>query len=233
MDAVLDIMARAPLFNGLSEDQLAALRAIGSIQEVGKDRTIFSEGEPADGFYLLLSGKVKVFKTSMDGKEHILHILGAGEPFGEVPVFIGAKFPATALSLSPSRIMFFPKGRFIDLISANPMIALGMIGLLCLRLKEFTHQIENLALKDVSARLSSYLLVLQHEQQAQQNQGASIRLKISKGQLAGVLGTAPETLSRVLARLSTAGYIRVQGPEITILNREGLKEVMESGKWGG
>lgn len=230
MDPVLDIMARAPLFNGLSGDQLAELRAIGTIQEVQKDQTIFSEGERADGFYVLLSGKVKVYKTSMDGKEHILHILGAGEPFGEVPVFIGANFPATALSLSPSRIMFFPKRRFIDLISANPLIALGMIGLLCLRLKEFTHQIENLALKDVSARLSSYLL---HLLQEQQMQGPSIRLKISKGQLAGVLGTAPETLSRVLARLSTAGYIRVQGPEITILNREGLKEVMESGKWGG
>lgn len=229
MEPVLDIMARAPLFNGLSKDQLEALRAIGTVQTAEKEQTIFEDGEPANGFYVVLSGKIKVYKASMDGKEHILHILGPGEPFGEVPVFIGANFPATAVALSPSKLLFFPKKRFIDLISTHPSIALGMIGLLCLRLKEFTHQIENLALKDVAARLSSYLLTLLRDQRPSTG---SIRLTISKSQLAGILGTVPETLSRVFSRLSAAGYIRVQGPEITVLNPEGLEEVVLSGRWG-
>lgn len=229
MEPVLDVMARAPLFNGLSKDQLEALRAIGTVKKVEKEQIIFGEGEPARGFYVLLSGKIKVYKASMDGKEHILHILGPGEPFGEVPVFIGAAFPASAHALAPSKLLFFPKNNFIDLISKNPSIALGMIGLLCLRLKEFTHQIENLALKDVAARLSSYLLTLLRDQQTS---SGSIRLTISKGQLAGILGTVPETLSRVLSRLSSAGYIRVQGPEITVLNPKGLEEVVTSGRWG-
>lgn len=229
MEPVLDIMARAPLFNGLSKDQLEALRAIGTVHMAEKEQTIFEEGEAADGFYVLLSGKIKVYKSSLDGKEHILHILGPGEPFGEVPVFIGANFPATAIALTPSKLLFFPRKRFIDLISKNPSIALGMIGLLCLRLKEFTHQIENLALKDVAARLASYLLALLRDQQPSSR---SIRLTISKGQLAGILGTAPETLSRVFSRLSAAGYIRVRGPEITVLNPAGLEEVVTSGRWG-
>ncbi|MEW6259655.1 MAG: Crp/Fnr family transcriptional regulator [Thermodesulfobacteriota bacterium] len=230
MEPVLDIMARAPLFNGLSRDQLEALHAIGTVHMAEKGQTIFEEGEAADGFYVLLFGKIKVYKSSMDGKEHILHILGPGEPFGEVPVFIGANFPATAVATTPSKLLFFPRKRFIDLISQNPSIALGMIGLLCLRLKEFTHQIENLALKDVAARLASYLLALLRDQRTSSNR--SIRLTISKSQLAGVLGTVPETLSRVFSRLSSAGYIRVQGPEITVLNPEGLQEVVTSGKWG-
>jgi CRP/FNR family transcriptional regulator len=102
----------------------------------------------------------------------------------------------------------------------HPAIALNMLAVLSLRLRQFTAQIESLSLKEVPARLASYLLVAAEEQQS----GDVVNLEISKGQLASLLGTIPETLSRIFARMSEDGLIRVDGRTITILDRQALAD---------
>ncbi len=97
-----------PLFSGLSEGQLQDLAMIVIDQMFRRGQTIFLEGEEGSGFYVVITGKVKVYKLSPDGKEQILHILGPGEPFAEVPVFAGQRFPANAEALEESRLFFFP-----------------------------------------------------------------------------------------------------------------------------
>ncbi|OPY15966.1 MAG: cAMP receptor protein [Syntrophus sp. PtaB.Bin075] len=229
MDKVLEIIGSIPLFNGLSEQQLGEIRGIARDRFYDKGKEIFAEGDEGGGFYIVASGQVKVFKLSPEGKEHILHIYGPGHSFGEVPVFSGERFPASAETLLKSHLLFFPRTDFVALLSGNPSLCMNLLADLSLRLRQFTIQIENLTLKEVPGRLASYLLTLSDEE-GQEN---SLSLNISKGQLAGLLGTIPETLSRIFLKMNNAGLIEVKGKEITILDRNGLQALAETGKFGG
>ncbi len=215
------IIAGSPLFEGLPDKELGEIASIAIGKSYQRGETIFFEGDIAVGFYMVAEGRVKIFKMSPAGKEHILHIFGAGEPFGEVPVFHGRPFPASAEALEKTATIYFPRDRFIRLVEANPSIALNMLGVLSLRLRRFTSQIENLSLKEVPARLAGYLLYLSEEQ----GSAARVDLPITKGQLASLLGTIPETLSRIFAKMSEEGLIDVQGRQIELLDRDGLADL--------
>ncbi|GAG35555.1 unnamed protein product, partial [marine sediment metagenome] len=191
-----------------------------------RGQIIFSEGDEGVGFYVTVSGRVKVFKLSPEGKEQILHILGPGEPFGEVPVFAGQQFPANAEAMEKSRILFFPRDAFAGLISKNPSLAMNMLAVLSRRLRRFTIMIDDLSLKEVPGRLAAYLLYLSEESKG----SSELELNITKTQLASLLGTIPETLSRILGKMSGQGLIRSEGPRIHILNREELEDLAESAR---
>jgi CRP-like cAMP-binding protein len=226
MDKILNIISTIPLFNGLPEDQIAAIKKIAVEKQINKGEIIVSEGDEGEGFFVIAEGRVKVFKVSTEGKEQILHIFGPGQPFGEVPVFTGQRFPANAQAIDKTRVLFFPRASFVNLISANPSLALNMLAIMSKKLRQFAVQIENLSLKEMPARLASYLVFLADEQ----NKDDSVTLKISKGQLASILGTIPETLSRVFAKLSGQKLINVEGKKITLLNRRGLEDLAEYGE---
>ncbi len=220
MDKKIAILANSLLFNGLPAQQLREMAAICIAKRYRRGESIFFEGDPGIGFYMVASGKVKIFKTSLEGKEQILHIFGPGEPFGEVPVFHGNPFPANAETLSEAELLFFPRTEFVGLVSSNPSLALNMLAMLALRLRRFTTQIENLSLKEVPGRLASYLLYLTEEQERSDR----VVLDIPKGQLASLLGTSSETLSRIFAKMTEEGLLRVEGKTIDLLDIERLKE---------
>jgi CRP-like cAMP-binding protein len=226
MDKSLAIICSIPFFSGLSREQLAEVGRIAVEKRFRKGEVIFSEGDEGDGFYLVIDGRVKVFKLSADGKEHILHVFAAGQPFGEVPVFAGEQFPANAAAIADTRAMFFPRAAFLTLIGKNPLLAMKMLSDLSHKLRQFSTQIENLSLKEIPSRLASYLLYLASEQ----SQTDQVELNISKGQLASLIGTIPETLSRIFAKLSTQGLIKVEGRKIFLLDPGGLQELAEAGK---
>ena len=226
MTKILDIIPTIPLFNGLPDDQIAAIKQIAIEKQLNKGEIIFSEGEEGKGLFVVAEGRVKVFKVSSEGKEQILHIFGRGQPFGEVPVFAGQRFPANAQAIEKTRVLFFPRVAIVNLIAANPSLALNMLAVMSKKLRQFAVQIENLSLKEMPARLASYLVYLAEEQAEDE----VIRLKISKGQLASLLGTIPETLSRIFAKLSGQNLIRVEGKKITILDRSALEDLAEIGK---
>lgn len=226
MDKIFNIISSIPGFSGLSQKQLEALRQIVADKHFNKGEIIFSEGDEGNGFYVVADGKVKIFKSSIEGKEQILHIYGPGNPFGEVPVFSGKQFPANAQAMVKSHLLFFPRTAFVALLANNPSLAMNMLAVLSMRLREFTVQIENLSLKEVPGRLASYLIYLADEQKT----GDHISLTISKGQLAGLLGTIPETLSRILAKMSSRHLIEVNGRDIKLLDRRGLDDLAEHGK---
>jgi len=221
----LAYLGQIPLFEGLPPEQLEDLAMIMTDQIFGKGEMIFSEGEEADGFYVAFKGRVKVYKLSPEGKEQILHILGPGEPFGEVPVFTGQRFPAHAEAMEESRVLFFPKEAFVDLVRRNPSLALNMLGVLSKRLRRFTALIDDLSLKEVPGRLAAYLLYLT----TQEKGSGEIELPITKTQLASLLGTIPETLSRILGKMTAQGLIKTDGRRIRIVDRESLQELIDSG----
>ena len=226
MKKVLDIISNIPLFNGLPVDQLEAIKQIAIEKQIKKGEMVVSEGDDGKGFFVIAEGRIKVFKVSAEGKEQILHIFGPGQPFGEVPVFAGQKFPASAQAIDNAKVLFLPRAAIVDLITANPSLALNMLAEMSRKLRLFAAQIENLSLKEMPARLASYLIHLADEQGEEQ----MVTLKISKGQLASILGTIPETLSRMFAKLSGNNLIRVEGKKITLLDRTGLEDLAEFGK---
>jgi CRP/FNR family transcriptional regulator len=225
-EGIAAILERTMLFAGLVPADLEALAAIARVRSYGRRAEIFAEGEPGDGLYIVFSGRVKIYKLSSEGKEQILHIFGPGEPFGEVPMFAGRNFPAHAMTLEPAELLFLPRRQFIDLITAHPSLALNLLAVLSGRLRQFTVLIDDLSLKEVPGRLAAYLLYLSDRQAAADR----VVLEITKTQLAGLLGTIPETLSRLLARLSRDGLIALDGPAIVIRDRPALEEVAAAGR---
>jgi CRP/FNR family transcriptional regulator len=212
------IIASSFLFEGLPPQQIDDINDLAVEKTYQRGETIFFEGDKGIGFFMVGEGKVKIFKVSPAGKEHILHIFGEGEPFGEVPVFHGQPYPATAEAIVKTKTFFFPRDRFVLLVEANPSIALNMLAVLSMRLRRFASQIESLSLKEVPARLANYLLYLSQEQGGREE----VELDISKGQLASLLGTIPETLSRIFAKMSEEGLIRVNGRNISLLDIKAL-----------
>jgi len=218
---LIDQIAGIPLFQGLPRKQHEDLSMIVVDQVFKRGQAIFSEGDEGNGFYVMISGRVKVFKLSPEGKEQILHIFGPGEPFGEVAVFAGKKFPANAETLAETRVFFFSRLAFIELIGKNPALALNMMAVLSSRLRRLTNLVEDLSLKEVPGRLAAYLLLLSEKNK----RAMKVELEVSKNQLASLLGTIPETLSRILARMTREKLINLDGKKVDIVNRKALEEL--------
>jgi len=218
---LMSFLKQIPLFAGLTSSQYDELAMIITLQDYRRGQSIFAEDDPGTGFYVVMEGLVKIYKLSIEGKEQILHIFGPGEPFAEAAVFIGSTFPAHALALEKSRTIFIPRRAFIELIQTNPALAMNMLAALSMRLKKFAHLIEDLSLKEVPGRVAAHLLYLS----GQQGDSDTVKLNIGKAQLASLIGTIPETLSRILTRLGKQGLISSEGPQITILDRDGLEDL--------
>ena len=221
----VDLLRRCPLFSGLKEEDLKRIRTIALPKQFVKKGILFSEGEEAKGFYVILSGKVKLFKISPEGKEQILHIASAPDAFAEAALFLEGKYPAFAEALSDSQLLFFPRREFIQLIERNPQLSINMIVSLSLFLKRFASLIEELSLKEVSSRIAKYVIDLSMRG-AKEGKGLNVvELDLSKTQLALKLGTISETLSRTLSKMKARRIIDVQKNRILILNREALEEL--------
>ncbi|NIS60886.1 MAG: cyclic nucleotide-binding domain-containing protein [Proteobacteria bacterium] len=219
------VLKKSPLFSGLDEREITELEAISTSKRYPKGALIFSEDEEAKGFFVVISGKVKIYKLSPEGKEQILHIISPGQTFAEAALFGDSTYPAFAESLVETRVRYFPKESFVNLIRKNPQISLNMIASLSHWLRKFVALVEELSLKDVSARLSKYLINLSIQSGRSSDRGIEFELDINKSQLASQLGTISETLSRALRKLRDRKIIEVEGKKITILQKDLLEDI--------
>lgn len=217
------LLKKNPLFANLEDKDLALLEEICRDREAYKGELLFSEGDEAEGFFIVAAGRVKVFKLSPEGKERILHIVHPGGAFAEAAIFGDGLYPAYAEPIAASKLLFFPKKAFLDLLHARSQMAVNMIGGLSRFLRQFASQIEELTFKDVPARLAGYLLELAGDDHR-------VELPVSKSQLASNLGTVSETLSRTLRKLSDENCIEVSGKNIRILDPDLLADLAESYK---
>jgi len=222
---VIEPLKRCPLFAGLKEEDLKKIKAVASLKQVGKKQILFSDGEEAKGFYMILSGKVKLYKMSPEGKEQILHVVSAPEAFAEAALFLEGNYPAFAETLTDSQLLFFRKRDFIQLIERNPRLSINMIVSLSHFLRKFASLIEELSLKEVSARIAKYLIDLSLKSAQEGRNPREVDLDLSKSQLASKLGTISETLSRSLSKMKAKKIIDVKKNMILILNRESLEAV--------
>lgn len=218
LEEICSFLEQVRIFQGLPTKQLTTVAQIASLQHYQAGETIFWQGDPPKGFFLVRSGKVKVFKVSATGKEQILQFFESGENFAEVPAFDGEPFPASAAAVENCQLVFFARRAFLELLEAEPSLAINLLAIFARHLRHFTWLIEDLSLREVPARLASYLLQLSQ----QQKDSDQVMLEITKTQLAGRLGTIPETLSRVLNKLSKEGLISIEGNLIQLRDRAGL-----------
>ncbi|MFH0933004.1 MAG: Crp/Fnr family transcriptional regulator [Nitrospirota bacterium] len=207
------------LFSSFAEKELNLLESSTSLKKVGKGEQIFSEGLDASAFFIVVSGKVKIYKVSPDGKEHTLHIHGPEDLVAEAAIFDSMLYPASCMALEDSTLIRISREGFLNLIKRHPELSLKMMSSYSKRLRQFVSKIEELSLKDIKSRLASYLL----ENSTVENGTTVCRLKYSKKELSSLLGTIPETLSRSFAFLKQKGLIVEKDSLIIIPDPEKLK----------
>lgn len=218
-----------PFFSELSTVELREFMRASKLLSFKKGEIIFLEGDFYRGFYIVVKGAVRVYKSSPDGKEITLHIIEPFNSFAEIPLFITETsdksnnvYPANAQAIENSSLILIPKEEFLKVIERNPKICLKMLQGFAKRLLSLNQQIENLTLKDVLTRLAEYLY------NEYKNHGKNeFKLNISRVLLATYLGTIPETVSRALRRLQDNGLIQIQGKKITINEPEKLKQLFK------
>lgn len=217
-----DVLGETPLFSGLAPGELSRIAALAVRRRLARREAVFREGDRADGFFVVVSGSVKIFKLSEDGKEQVLHLLEPGQSFAEATIFEGGVFPADAEALEPAELLFIPKRPFLELLERNPKVARGMLAALSRWLKRLTDLVENLALRDVESRFVLFVAEEMRRRGTPPRDGTVYEIPVGKAVLASRLGTVPETLSRTLKKLQEEGKIRVTGNRIRVLKADAL-----------
>ena len=158
MEGMTELLKRNPLFSGLDEAGLDKVKGIATQHSYKKGSILFSQGDGAHGFYLVAEGKIKIYRLSPHGQEYVMRLVGPGETIAEAAVFSGKTYPASAEALEDSRLYYLNKSDFTALIRKSPQLALNMMTGLSLLLRELAQQVEDLSLKEVSARLARFLI---------------------------------------------------------------------------
>jgi CRP-like cAMP-binding protein len=212
------------LFSSFSEREIELLSPSLSLRKVRRGEQIFSEGLQATAFFAVISGKVKVYKLSPDGKEHTLHIHGSGELVAEAAIFDSMAYPASCSAMEDSTLVRISRDAFIRLLKRHPELSLKMMSAYSKRLRQFVSKIEELSMRDIRSRLAGYLLTNSKAEKGV----TACRLKYSKKELASLLGTIPETLSRALSFLKQQGLITERDKSIVIPDPGELRNFSDS-----
>jgi CRP-like cAMP-binding protein len=207
------------LFHSFTGNEIGLLLTSASLKSVQKGEEIFSEGHDASAFFIVVTGKIKIYKISADGKEHTLHIHSPGDLVAEAAIFDSMVYPASCTALEDTVLVRISREGIINLIKEHPELSLKMMSGYSKRLRQFVAKIEELSLKNIKARLAGYLL----ENSSVENNNMVCRLKYSKKELASLLGTIPETLSRALAFLKQQKLIIEKDNTIVITDPEKLR----------
>ncbi|MDR3589588.1 MAG: Crp/Fnr family transcriptional regulator [Negativicutes bacterium] len=217
-------LKKIPVFSDLPEDQLALIKERVVERFHRRGAVIFLEGEPGDGFHYVKSGKVKIVKTTDDGREHIIKLLSPGDIFAEVLLFNNLPYPATAIAAEDSEIGTIKNADLERLVLNNNALALQLIKALSQRLLYAQQKIKNLALSDVLARTAETLLRLGQEHGTAGPDGRiSIAVALSRQDLASLVGTTRETVTRTLSSLKKEKIIDFDGHKLVILSPDKLK----------
>ena len=223
MDTNLQIFKKIPIFAELAEDQLQRLSQVVMERQYRKNQIIFGEGDPGEALFFLKAGKIKLTKTTPDGREQILAFRSAGEIFAEVVLFDGGPYPATAEVVEDAKIGIIRNQDIEKIINQNVDIAVSLLKVMSKRLRQAQTAVKDIALKDVYGRLASILLKLAVDHGSQAPDGTKICLNLTHQELANMIGTSRESVNRVISEWRNEGILDAQRGEITILNPQKLK----------
>ena len=148
---LIELLKQSMLFSGLNDPDLAELATITVRRKFKKGESLFGEGDDATGFYLLVSGSIKLCRIAHDGREKVLHFVRPGETFAEAAFFGDGKYPAEARAMEAGEVLYLPREGFLELMGRNPGFSLNLVVSLSLMLRRFARQIEELSFADVTS----------------------------------------------------------------------------------
>jgi len=213
------------LFQGVSQENIKFLISQSIVRKFKPGEMVIGEDDSIRAFYVVISGQLKLYRSSVDGKEQTLQLLGPGDPFGLCTAFATNAFPANAMAIVESSVLLIPGTVMEETARKEPAILFNIIQILSQRLKDSMELIESLALKEIPGRLASFLHQLLPKKT--DNKKASVELTISQRELAKILGATPEALSRALRKMANDGMLSTAGRVITILDRRALAQLAE------
>ncbi len=215
------ILERVPLFSGLSDEALDNLIQATSRRTYPKDTTLVEENESGETLYMILSGRCKVTNIGPDGKEVILSVLGQSEFFGEMSLLDEEPRSANVVTMEKTEMMLLRRKEFRSLLESNSEILSRLLAVLSGRLRHANAQIRSLALLDVLGRIARLLLETAQKEGRKLLDGSIVFRRPTHQEIASMVGTSRETVSRMIGDLSRDGYIKISGKDIII------KEKME------
>lgn len=212
-----EVLRHIPFFSGLSDNHRAMLAKVVVTARYRKGQILFVEGEPSRSLYFIRTGRVKVYRLALDGREQILHLLGDGEPVAVVPFLDGGPYPANAEVLEDSEIAQITFDDFERIARANPDILVRMLRLLAQRMRQSQEEITALSLQNVTARLARRILDLCERHGKAVDEGIEVDLSLSRQELGSWIGASRETTTRLLGQFQREGVVRIQGSHLVVL----------------
>ncbi len=223
------VLAKAPLFADLSPNELQLLAARTVRKLFASGELLFSEGEPCNGLHIIARGKVRIFKTSVNGREQVLAVNNPGDPVAELPVFDGGAYPASASAVEDAEIAFISRRDFHAYCLEHPEVALKVLAQVGARLRRLVGIIEELSFTTIRQRLIATLVKLAQAEGKKTDRGIEFQLPSTHQELANQLGTVRELISRNLMRLQAEGLLEVDARHIVVRDIKGLTAQLESG----
>lgn len=223
MSAALPLLQAVPMFRRLSPADRERIAARASVRHYGKGERIFSEGDPAEQFFVVTSGRVKVFKMTPSGKDVILEIFAAGDPIGAVAVYEGWPFPASAVALEETTCVTIARRDFFELLEQHPSLVRGLLAGLTMRLVELTNRLAELTGGRVEPRFARLFLKLGDEVGRPERGGTFIPMPLSRQELADMTGTTIETAIRIMSRWGKQSIVLTEKDGFVIANRKELE----------
>ena len=221
MAVEVDFLKSVPYFADLSTAELESVKQFIFEKTFERREVILLEGEPGESLYVVVSGVVKVYKTSSEGKEQILNLVRPGESFNDVPLFDDGPNPASAEAMGAVVVYGIRKNSFHDILGNYPQVAMNIIKVLAARVRQLVSLVEDLSFRHVIGRVVKILL--EHA-----GDGTSPTQRLTQQEMAAMAGTAREVVARSLKALEEEGVIRLERQRIVINDREALKEMVEA-----
>jgi CRP/FNR family transcriptional regulator len=222
------VLARTPLLATLSAAELQNLAARTVRKLFSAGELIFSEGEPCNGLHIIARGKVRIFKTSVNGREQVLALNGPGESVAELPVFDGGPFPASAIAVEDAEMAFISRRDFQAYCMEHPEVSLKVLSVVGQRLRGLVGIIEELSFTTIRQRLISVLVKLAQGEGRKTERGIEFLLPSTHQELANQLGTVRELISRNLMRLQAEGLLEVDARQIVVKDLKALSAQLET-----
>ena len=221
-----EALARLPVFRRVSPPDRQRIADLSRVRTYERGDPIFHEGEASD-FFLILSGRAKVFKHSPSGKDLILHIFGPGEALGAVAVYEGRPYPASAAALEPTTCLMLPRQSLFTLLQESPSLVRGLLSSLTSRLVELTDRLSQLTGARVETRFARLFLKLATQLGRPERGGTFVELPLSRQELADLTGTTIETCIRVMSRWGKDEILRTEKDGFVVVDRHALEALAD------
>jgi CRP/FNR family transcriptional regulator/CRP/FNR family cyclic AMP-dependent transcriptional regulator len=226
-NSAADALKNVPFFARLSEAEIAALADRLIVRNFSPNQIIFHLGDPAGLLYIITGGKVKITYSSPEGQEAVLAILGRGDFFGELALLDDSPRSATAEAIEAAETLTLHRDEFLEYIDNNPAFARHVLNVLARRIRHLNNQISDIFFLDLPARLARTLLLLADQHGSPTDEGTVIDLSLTQTDLAEMTGATRVSINKALGRFRRAEWVRVDGRQLTILDRRALEHLIQ------